>query len=188
MTGVVPTAKEWFRRHQRDLRAYRQRSLWRRSHARFRRDLAVHPHLFLEPGAIRGAPLEQPWDAIVQALRGQVVWTLDTAARLVCGFGFLATGDLTGYMSSETFDRAVSSGLAGEPRSACIALAPALPRPAMLIAHRTTDPPCFFTLESGDRVVTWEALMQDLKGTLGWRPDLLTRLEAAYLRRENANR
>jgi hypothetical protein len=188
MKGGVPSTAEWFRRHQRNLRAFRQRSLWRRSHARFERDLAVHPHLFLNPGTVRGAVLQQPWGAVVRALRGQAVWTLDTAARLVCGFGFLTTGDLTGYLSPEALDLAVSGALVGTPRSSSVGLTPVLPRQAMLIAHLAAEPPPFFTLDSGDRVVTWEALMQDLKGTLGWRPDLLTRLEAAYLRRESAGR
>ncbi|HYL04735.1 MAG TPA: hypothetical protein VE075_01765 [Thermoanaerobaculia bacterium] len=32
--------------------------------------------------------------------------------------------------------------------------------------------------ESPLRVVTWDHLIRDILGTLGWRPDLLTRLEA----------
>ena len=186
MKTTVPTSAERFRRYQRDLHAYRRRSLWRRSHARFRRDLAVHPHLFLAPGDVWAGRLRRPAEDVVAALRGKAVWTLDTAGRLACGIGFLTTQDLTGYMSPETCDRAVESSLVEPTRSASIGIAPVLARPSMLIAHLVTEPPSFFTLAGGDRVVTWESLMQDLKGTLGWRPDLLTRLEDAYLRRENA--
>lgn len=188
MTTIIPTSAERFRRYQRDLRAFRRRSLWRRSHARFRRDLAVHPNLFLAPGEVRAAKLLRSRDEVIAALREEAVWTLDTAARLACGIGFLTIQDLTGYMSPETFDRAVESSLVQPTGSSSIGIAPVLSRPAILIAHLTTAPPPFFTLPTGDRVVEWEALMQDLKGTLGWRPDLLTRLEEAYLRRENASR
>ena len=38
----------------------------------------------------------------------------------------------------------------------------------------------FIELPSGDRVVSWDFLLQDVMGTLGWRPDLLTRLESTY--------
>ena len=187
-TTTIPTSAERFRRYQRDLQAYRRRSLWRRSHARFRRDLAVHPHLFLAPGDVRAGKLLRSWDDVVAALRGKAVWTLDTAGRLACGVGFLATRDLTGYMSPEIFDRAVESSLVEPARSGSIGVAPVIARPAMLIAHLITEPPPFFTLPGGDRVVPWKTLMQDLKGTLGWRPDLLTRLEEAYLARETACR
>jgi hypothetical protein len=131
--------------------------------------------------------LLRPWEDVVEALRGEVVWTLDTAGRLAGGVGFLTTRDLTGYMSREALERGVSEGLVESTRSSSIGISPVLERPAMLIAHLATEPPPFFTLDSGDRVVTWESLMQDLKGTLGWRPDLLTRLEQAYRRRQVAS-
>jgi len=185
MTAPILTVDERFRRYQRDLEAYRRRSLWRRSHDRFQRDLSVHPHLFLAPGAIRAGKLSGSWDDIAEALRGKAVWTLDTASRLACEIGILSTRDLTGYMSSETFDDAVESSLVEREWSGPIGIAPVMARPALLIAHVAGEPPASFILPRGDEVVTWEALMQDLKGTLGWRPDLLTRLEEAYLRREN---
>lgn len=50
----------------------------------------------------------------------------------------------------------------------------------MLIVHVPDEPPPSVELPSGDRVVPWDFLAQDLMGTLGWRPDLLTRLEATY--------
>jgi hypothetical protein len=42
----------------------------------------------------------------------------------------------------------------------------------------TDDPPAAVTLPSGDRVVPWSLLIRDVLGTLGWRPDLMARLEA----------
>jgi hypothetical protein len=171
------TAERWAR-FQRDKEAYRRIRLMRRTHARFRRDLAVVPHLFLLPGRARMAPLMQPRDAVRTALRGEAIWTLDTAARLLTGEGFIASPDLTGYMTEPAFERAVEQSLLGTPMSGGLSIDPLYHRPPMLLAHLADDPPPSTTLPSGDRVVTWHFLIRDLFGTLGWRPDLLTRLEA----------
>jgi len=174
----LSTAERW-RRYQRDLEAYRRRSLVRRSHPRFRKDLAIIPHLFLLPGRARMAPLLEPEEAIRLALRGRAVWTLDTAARLVSGRGFLTAPDLTGYLQEADLVWAMETGLAGEFQSSGLSVDPLYRRPPMLIAHIGAEPP-FVELPSGDRVVPWDFLARDLLGTLGWRPDLLTRLEATY--------
>jgi hypothetical protein len=171
------TAERWAR-FQRDQETYRRISLARRSHPRFRRDLAVVPHVFLVPGRARMATLMQPPDAVRAALRGEAIWTLDTAARLLTGEGFIASPDLTGYMTERTFGRAVEQGLIGTPMAGGLSIDPLYHRPPMLIAHLADDPPPSTTLPSGDRVVTWHFLIRDIFGTLGWRPDLLTRLEA----------
>ncbi len=188
MTVNIRTTAERFRRYQRDLRAYRQRSLFRRSHARFRRDLTVLPHLFLAPELTRASGLRQPSQRVMTELRGRVVWTLDTAARLVCGTGFLVTRDLTGYLSGETLEWAVTEKLVKEPEPPFLSLDPVISRPSILVAHLTDDPPPFLILESGHQVVAWDFLMRDIQGTLGWRPDLLTRIEDAYLRGAKAHR
>ena len=174
----LTTAERW-RRHQRDLEAYKRRSLWRRSHSRFRRDLSIIPHLFLLPGKTRMAPLREPEEAVRLALHGRAVWTLDTAARLVTGRGFLTSPDLTGYLEEADMERAVEEGLVGEFQSSGLSVDPLYRRPPMLIAQTGAEPP-FVELPSGDRVVPWDFLAQDVMGTLGWRPDLLTRLEATY--------
>lgn len=171
------TAERWAR-FQRDQVAYRRISLARRSHARFRRDLAVVPHVFLLPGRARMAALMQPPEAVRAALRGEAIWTLDTAARLLTGQGFIASPDLTGYLTEHAFDRAVEQGLIGTPTAGGLSIDPLYHRPPMLLAHLADDPPPFTTLPSGDRVVTWHFLIRDILGTLGWRPDLLTRLDA----------
>ncbi len=182
MKASTLTTAERFRRHQRDLRAYRQRSLFRRSHARFHRDLAVLPHIFLAPLVTHAARLRQSRERILTDLRGRAVWTLDTAARLVCGTGFLVVQDLTGYLDEEDLQWAVTRELVEEPEPAYLSLDPVVSRPPMLVAHLRETPPPFLVLSSGHRVVTWDFLMRDLQGTLGWRPDLLTRVEDPYLR------
>ncbi|HVT61204.1 MAG TPA: hypothetical protein VHR45_22770 [Thermoanaerobaculia bacterium] len=179
MSGRPRTTAERFARLRRDQEAYRRIVLARRSHARFRRDLAVVPHVFLLPGRALMAPLEQPAEAVRLALRGEAVWTLDTAARLVTGRGILVSADLTGYLTERAFGRALADGLIGEPWAGGLSVTPLFRRPLMLIAHLTDEPPAAITLASGDRVVHWSFLIRDILGTLGWRPDLLTRLEAA---------
>ena len=171
------TAERWAR-FQRDQETYRRISLVRRSHPRFRRDLAVVPHVFLLPGRARMAALIQLPDTVRAALRGEAIWTLDTAARLLTGEGFIASPDLTGYLNESAFERAVEQGLIGTPMIGGLSIDPLYHRPPMLLAHLTDDPPPSTTLPSGDRVVTWQFLIRDIFGTLGWRPDLLTRLEA----------
>jgi len=188
--STILTTEERFRRHQRDLKAYRRRHLFRRSHARFHRDLAVLPHLFLAPKVTYAAPLERAREEVLEGFCHRIVWTLDTAARLVCGVGFLAAQDLTGYFvrlegvdleASIATAFAAKAGLVGEPRPAALSLDPAFERPPFLVLQVTEEPPPEMVLASGHRVVTWEHLMRDLQGTLGWRPDLLNRLEDSYL-------
>ena len=179
---ILTTAERW-RRFQRDQRAYRQRHLQRRMHPRFRRDLEIIPHLFLVLGQTLTAPLRRPYDEVVEELRGRAAWTLDAAARLVCDWGILAARDLTGYLTASTLEWAESRGLIEAPSEAELCVDPLYRRPPMLIAHLAEQPPPSAVLPSGDRVVTWDFLKRDILGTLGWRPDLLTRLEGEYPRR-----
>jgi len=126
------------------------------------------------------APLKQPADAVRLALQGEAIWTLDTAARLVSGRGFLRAEDLTGYMTEQSLARVMAKGLVGSPMAGGLSIDPLFSRLSMLIAHLTEEPPPPVELSSGEHVVSWEALVRDIMGTLGWRPDLLTRLEASY--------
>lgn len=180
MSERLLTTEERWRRYQRDLVAYRRRSMMRRSHPRFQRDLDIVPHIFLRRGKASMAALQQPEDAVLQALRQRAVWTLDTAARLVSGRGFLTSPDLTGYLSPADLQEIVAQGLVGPPRRNELSVDPIYRRPPMLIVHETEEMPPHIELPSGDRVVNLDHLFQDLMGTLGWRPDLMTRLEATY--------
>ncbi len=180
MSDRIKTTEERWRRYQRDLKAYRRRSLVRRSHPRFKQDLRIIPNVFLLPVKASMAELQQPEDAVLQALRQRTVWTLDTAARLVSGRGFLTSPDLTGYLSSADLQEIVAEGLVGPLRRSELSVDPIYRRPPMLIVHETEEMPPHVELPSGDRVVTLDHLFRDLMGTLGWRPDLMTRLEATY--------
>lgn len=175
----LPTAERW-RRYQRDLAAFRQRSLVRRSHPRFQQDLALTPRVFLLRGQARIARLVKPREAVLEALRGQVVWTLDTAARLVGARGFLTAADLTGFLTEETLQRAAREGCIAPPEVAGLTVEPLYRRPLSLLAHLVESLPSSAELSSGTLVVSWGDLQRDLLGTLGWRPDLLNRLERSY--------
>ncbi|HYX23501.1 MAG TPA: hypothetical protein VFC23_05055 [Thermoanaerobaculia bacterium] len=126
------------------------------------------------------APLLVPAEQLREELKGRAIWTLDTAARLVTGHGFLVAHDLTGYLDSETLKKLIAEGRVGPPEQAGLSVDPLYVRPPMLIAHDPDEPIPFAEIASGDRVVPWDFLMRDLMGTLGWRPDLLDRLEASY--------
>jgi hypothetical protein len=180
MSGPLLTTAERWKRHQRDLEAYRRRSLVRRSHPRFRRDLRIIPHVFLLPGKVAMAPLQQSEEAVREALRGRAIWTLDTAARLVSGRGFLASPDLTGYLPEVELGKVVAEEWVGAPQRTALSVDPLYRRPPMLIVYVTEETPPHVELPSGDLVVPLDFLLRDLMGTLGWRPDLLTRLEATY--------
>ena len=114
---VLTTAERW-RRYQRDLKAYRRRSLFRRSHPRFHRDLSILPNLFLLRDRARMAPLLMPAEQIREELKGCAIWTLDTAARLVTGHGFLVAHDLMGYLDRETLEKLIEKGRVGIPEQA----------------------------------------------------------------------
>lgn len=164
---------------RRDRAAYRRRSLARRVYPRFMRDLRIVPYLFLAPDALRAAALSCPAQSLLEALKGRAIWTLDTAVRLAGLRGFLVASDLTGYLDDGALDAVRSAGLIDEPAPASISVDPLLPRPPLLVARLGAEPP-FVTLLHGQRIVTWERLIRDIMGTIGWRPDLLSRIEDAY--------
>jgi hypothetical protein len=126
------------------------------------------------------SPLLVPAERIQEKLKGRAIWTLDTAARLVTGRGFLVAQDLTGYLDIDLLEELAQEGLIGSPQRVGLSVDPLYRRPPMLIVHTPDKPIPYAELASGDRVVTWDFLIQDLMGTLGWRPDLLNRLEAVY--------
>ncbi len=179
--ALVTTQERW-RRAQRDLETYRRRHLWRRTWPRFQGDLTIVPHLFLTHEDARFGRLLPARETALEALRGRAVWTLDTAARLACGRGLLHGRDLTGYLSAETLEDAERQRLVEPMRATSLSLEPLAERPPLLIAHVTGAPPPLVDLADGQRVVSWDFLLRDVLGTLGWRPDLLTRLDGDYPR------
>jgi hypothetical protein len=130
----IPTTAERWRRYQRDLAAHRRRSLFRRSHQRFQRDLAILPHRFLPRDRARMARLLVPAGQLREELKGHAIWTLDTAARLVTGHGFLVAHDLTGYLDAETLEKLIAEGSVGIPEQAGLSVDLLYVRPPVLLA------------------------------------------------------
>lgn len=178
---MILTTDERWRRYQRDLAAYRRRSLARRLYPRFLQDLSITPHLFLLPGRITMAPLLASAEEVREALSGRAIWTLDTAARRVTGQGIFRAADLTAYLPARALSEIQEVGKVGAAQEAGITLEPLYRRPPMLFAH---DPGELVVpsveIADGERVVPWDFLARDVMGTVGWRPDLLTALEASY--------
>lgn len=177
---AVRSVEERRRRSVREWETYRRRSLSRRVHARFREDLAVLPHLFLDPFRLHVVELPAAVDG-AEALPADVVWALDTAARLATGSGFLAQRDLTGYATSDLLGRLAEQGLVLAATSS-LSLDPVTAGPPRLVVHATEAEVPALTLPGGRRVVSWDFWRRDLLGTLGWRPDLLARFEGTYPR------
>jgi hypothetical protein len=179
---ALPTAERW-RRYVRDRAHHRRESLWRRSHGpRFYRYLGVIPEVFLVRGALHSAPLAAPAIAVVEALRGRVTWTLDTAARLRFGVGLLRAGDVTGYAGDpgSLLDDLAAQRLVGPRIEGAPSLDPVVARPPVLVlSARSPGEPR--RLDPGDLVVADLRLVEDIFGTVGFRPDLLARLEARGL-------
>jgi len=170
---------ERFRRASRDAAAHRLRSLTRRSQgALFERYARVIPHVFLRVGSCAVAPLRRDRAEVRGRLRERAVWTLDTAARLRGGIGLVRSGDLHAYLSEPDLAWAVHEGLVGAPTTAGLCLDPPYPRDPVLLGHLTDTPPPMEIVAGGQRVVERGRLIRDLFGTLGFRPDLLARLES----------
>lgn len=178
MSRPAASVEERLRQLERARRAYLTRRLERGLHeAIWRRYRRVVPHVFLRAGATVVAPLRVARADVLRALRGRAVWTLDTAARLLGG-GLLRRDDLQGYVPQAALADAESDGLVHAPVDSGLSIDPPFPRDPVLLAYPTDEPPPFVELPSGDLVVTREHLVRDLLGTLGFRPDLLARLEA----------
>jgi hypothetical protein len=174
------TTTERLRRSVRDRLHYRRRHLDRRVHGRFRTDFGIVPHVFLARGSYQVAVLQREAGEVLEALGCRVIWTLDTAARLACGRGFLVQRDLTGYARANVLDAAAAEGLVGPAAFRPISIDPVLPRPPALIIRIADAPPASLVTPSGLRVVTWGLLVCDLLGTLGWRADILARVDGPY--------
>ncbi len=158
---------------------FRRRHLERRLHPRFWRDVRVVPHVFLAREALRTAELRGAESDILDALVGEAVWTLDTATRLAGLRGFLPARDLTGCLRESRLSLLVDAGRIGPPGAGAVSVDPLMARAPLLVV-RVDVTPTNVVLPTGHRIVSWDQLLRDLLGTLGWRPDLLTRLESAY--------
>jgi hypothetical protein len=146
--------------------------------ARWQRLVRVIPLLFERQGVLIARRLRESPEAVIEALRGEAVFALDTALRLSRGYGFLASGDIHAYLlEGDILDRLAERGLiAREPYPDTVLLRP-WPGPPRLLACRVDTLPEHVTLASGHRVVTPERLARELVGAVGPRADLFALVE-----------
>lgn len=140
----------------------------------------VLPVAFRLEGRLTARTLTTPREAIIEALRDDAVFALDTAMRLAHGHGFFAGGDIQAYLQQEgALERLAATGLIHrEPYRDTTLLRP-WPGPPRILACIVSDLPPFRVVKGGYRVVTAERLKRELIGAVGRRADLFTLLERA---------
>jgi len=145
---------------------------------RFRRLLRVIPLLFERQGTLLVRRLRGERAAVIDALRDDAVFALDTALRLSRGHGFLAGGDLHAYVThAGVLDRLQRLDLIeAAPCADTVLVRPWAGRPRLFAAVVRSLPPSV-QLPSGHRVVEAERLRRELVGAVGARPDLFALAE-----------
>jgi hypothetical protein len=149
----------------------------------WRRMVAVVPLLFRYEGTLLARVLRADRAVVIEALRDDAVFAVDTAMRLAHGSGFLAGGDVQAYLVSvEPIERLARRGLVDAAPCVDTVLVRPWAGPPRLLASVATDLPVSREAPGGYRVVDEERLRRELVGAVGARADLfalLERLEAA---------
>jgi len=152
----------------------------------WRRMVRVIPALFRLEGRLEVRVMRAPHDAIVDALREDAVFAVDTAMRLAHGAGFLAGGDVQAYLPrAEPLARLADAGLVDEAPCPDTTLVRPWPGPPRLLACIVEELPPWRVARGGQRVVTGERLRRELIGAVGARADLFALLERAEASRRS---
>ncbi|MCC6557538.1 MAG: hypothetical protein IT372_31690 [Polyangiaceae bacterium] len=175
------TAEERLAERHRDLaRLRRERFARELAGPLWRRMAAVTPVLFQREGAVCARRLCAEPKPVIDALREDAVFALDTAMRLTHGFGFLSSGDVQAYLVSPApLDRLVAEGLIAEPAHPDTVLVRPWPGPPRLIACVVNELPPSRRVAGDYTVVSAERLRRELVGAVGARADLFALLERA---------
>jgi hypothetical protein len=138
----------------------------------------VIPLGFRLQGTLTARVLRAEPAAIIEALRDDAVFAVDTAMRLVHGAGFLAGGDVQAYLTGdEPLARLAQAGLVEAASCPDITLVRPWPGPRRLLACLVPALPSWRVTPGGYRVVTAERLRGELVGAVGARSDLFALLE-----------
>lgn len=117
-------------------------------------------------------------DDVIEALRPDAVFALDTAMRLAHGVGFLAVPEVHAYLAGpEALDRLAAAGLISAEAWGDSTLVRPWPGPPRLLACLVDELPPSREVNGGYRAVTRERLGRELVGTVGQRPDLFVLYE-----------
>ena len=183
-----PTADERLAALRRDrARVRRERMLRELSGPIWRRMVNIVPVLFRLQGTTMVRTLRAEPAQIIDALREDAVFAVDTAMRLAHGAGFLAGGDIQAYLTSaEPLERLAREGLIDATPCADTTLLRPWPGQPRLFACVVSTLPPSRTTPAGHRVVTAERLQRELIGVVGARADLFALLERAERPRDTA--
>lgn len=173
------TADERLQRLQRDRKALRRERLIREvAGPVWHRMVRVIPLSFEGQGQLVARELLASREEVIESLRPDAVFAVDTAMRLAHGAGFLASQEVQTYLVGEApLDRLAAAGLiAAEPYFDSILVRP-WPGAPRLLACLVDELPSSRMVQGGYRVVTRERLGRELIGTVGPRADLFALYE-----------
>lgn len=173
------TAEERLQEVQRDRKALRRERLIREvAGPVWHRMVKVVPLSFQGQGQLVARELLASRETVIEALKSDAVFAVDTAMRLAHGVGFLASLEIQAYLSGdEPLDRLAAAGLISTEPYFDITLVRPWPGPPRLLACRVDELPPSREVKGGYRVVTGERLGRELVGTVGPRADLFVLYE-----------
>jgi hypothetical protein len=173
------SADERLKELQRDRKALRRERMIREvAGPVWHRMVRVIPLSFEGQGQIVTRELLASRESVIEALKSDAVFALDTAMRLAHGVGFLASHEVHAYLTeAEPLDRLAMAGLiSAEPYFDSILVRP-WPGQPRLLACLVDELPPSRVAQGGYRVVTRERLGRELVGTVGPRADLFALYE-----------
>ena len=173
------TADERFAALRRDrARLRRERMLRELAGATWRVMVNIVPVLFRLQGTTAVRVLRAEPAQIIEALRDDAVFAVDTAMRLAHGAGFLAGGDVQAYVTSaEPLERLARASLIDAAPCPDTTLVRPWAGPPRLFACVVSELPPWRITAEGYRVVTADRLRRELIGAVGARADLFALLE-----------
>lgn len=173
------TADERLKELQRDRKALRRERMIREvAGPVWQRMVRVVPLSFQAEGRLVVRELLASREAVIEALKADAVFAVDTAMRLAHGVGFLANPEVQAYLpGAEPLDRLAAAGLLSAETCPDATLVRPWPGPPRLLACLVDELPPARVVPGGYRVVTRERLGRELVGTVGPRADLFVLYE-----------
>jgi hypothetical protein len=168
------TADERLKQLQRDRKALRRERMIREvAGPVWHRMVRVVPLSFEGQGRLVARVLVGSREEVIEVLKSDAVFAVDTAMRLAHGAGFLAVQEVQAYLAGpETLDRLAAAGLISAEDYFDSILVRPWPGPIRLLACLVDELPPSRVVQGGYRVVTCERLGRELVGTVGPRADL----------------
>ena len=173
------TADERLRQLERDRKILRRERMIREvAGPVWHRMVRVLPLSFEAQGRLVVRVILASREAVIEALKEDAVFAVDTAMRLAHGAGFLAVQEVQAYLLGEVpLDRLAAAGLISEEDSFDRVLVRPWAGPIRLLACLVDKLPPSREVAGGYRVVTPERLGRELVGTVGPRADLFVLYE-----------